>query len=82
MRSIKPIPKGGQIYNTYGNLPNSDLLRRYGYVIPGSKGDIVEITSEMVIETLSTLTKEEVERRVEVLDDEDMFEEYLLSGLD
>jgi N-lysine methyltransferase SETD6 len=32
MRSTRPIKKGEQIYNTYADPPNSDLLRRYGYV--------------------------------------------------
>ncbi|KIJ60009.1 hypothetical protein HYDPIDRAFT_117671 [Hydnomerulius pinastri MD-312] len=32
MVSTKPIKKGEQIFNTYGDPPNSDLLRRYGHV--------------------------------------------------
>jgi N-lysine methyltransferase SETD6 len=75
MRSIKPIAKNEQIYNTYGNLPNADLLRRYGYVIPGSRDDIVEISAETIIEVVSSCTEEEVNRRVDILDEEDMFEE-------
>jgi N-lysine methyltransferase SETD6 len=76
LRSIRAIPKGQQIYNTYGNLPNSDLLRRYGYVIAGSKDDIVEIPSEMIIETISSLAKGEVQRRIELLEEEEIFEAY------
>lgn len=75
MRSIKAISKSEQIYNTYGNLPDSDLLRRYGYVIPGAKNDIVEISSDLIIRALSTHPKQEVDRRIEVLDDEYMYEE-------
>jgi N-lysine methyltransferase SETD6 len=75
MRSIKPIAKNEQIYNTYGNLPNADLLRRYGYIIPGSRDDIVEISAETIIEVVSSCTEEEVNRRVDILDEEDMFEE-------
>jgi SET domain-containing protein 6 len=81
MRSIRAIPKGQQIYNTYGNLPNSDLLRRYGYVIPDSRDDIVEIPFEMIVETVSSLTKEEVERRIALLEEEEVFEEYSQSSL-
>jgi hypothetical protein len=76
MRAIKPIAKSEQIYNTYGNLPNSDLLRRYGYVLPDSKDNIVEISAEMILETISTLPLLEVERRIEILDAEDVFDEY------
>ena len=76
MRTIRPIAKDEQIYNTYGNLPNADLLRRYGYVIPGSRDDLVEITAEMMIEVVSVLGQDEVSQRVDVLDEEDLFEEY------
>ncbi|KAL3236587.1 ribosomal lysine N-methyltransferase RNJ42_01681 [Nakaseomyces bracarensis] len=32
MIAIKPITKGEQVYNTYGELSNAELLRRYGFV--------------------------------------------------
>lgn len=75
MRSIKPINKGDQIYNTYGNLPNHDLLRRYGYVLPGSKDDLVEISSDLILQCISKLSEEEVRRRLELLDDEEIYDE-------
>ena len=78
MRTIRPIIKGEQIYNTYGNLPNADLLRRYGYVIPGSRDDLVEITTEMIIATVCQLSQEEISQRVDIIDDEDLFEESSL----
>lgn len=44
IRAIKPIKKGDQIYNTYSDHPNSEILRRYGYTeIFGSKHDFGEI---------------------------------------
>lgn len=43
MRAIEKIEKGGIIWNTYGDPPSSDLLRRYGYVDLGNAADIVEI---------------------------------------
>lgn len=50
MRAIKDIPKGEQVYNTYGDLPNSDLLRRYGYVETGGNAfDVTEISTERVL---------------------------------
>ena len=55
MRAIKPIKKNEQIYNTYGNLPNSDLLRRYGYVLSDSRDNIVEISAEMIVSTITSL---------------------------
>lgn len=77
MRSIRPIIEGDQIYNTYGNLPNADLLRRYGYVIPGSKDDLVEISSEMIIQKISRHSEEELRRRIDTLMDEEVFDEYV-----
>ncbi|EJU04346.1 hypothetical protein DACRYDRAFT_114691 [Dacryopinax primogenitus] len=57
MMATKPIAKGEQIWNTYGDPPNSDLLRRYGYVdaltLPdgvGSPSDVVEINADTVVE--------------------------------
>lgn len=77
MRSIRPIIEGDQIYNTYGNLPNADLLRRYGYVISGSKDDLVEISSEMIIQKISRHSEEELRRRIDILMDEEVFDEYI-----
>ena len=47
-------------WNTYGDPPNSDLLRRYGHVdqVPLAKGglgnpaDIVEIRADLVVATV------------------------------
>jgi SET domain-containing protein 6 len=77
MRSIRPIVEGDQIYNTYGNLHNADLLRRYGYVIPGSRDDLVEISSEMIIQKVSRHSEEELRRRIDILMDEEIFDEYI-----
>jgi SET domain-containing protein 6 len=76
MRSIQPIARGEQIYNTYGDLPNADLLRRYGYVISGLRDDVVEVSAELIIKTISRHPETEVRRRIEILDEEDIFDEY------
>ncbi|KAG1767426.1 hypothetical protein EDD22DRAFT_875836 [Suillus occidentalis] len=59
MVTTKPIDAGEQIFNTYGDLPNSDLLRRYGHVdlVPcphlkgalGNPQDVVEIRADLVV---------------------------------
>ncbi|KAI5956444.1 RKM4 [Candida jiufengensis] len=47
--SIKDIKQGEQIYNTYSNHPNSEILRRYGYVEPeGSKFDFGDIPLSII----------------------------------
>jgi N-lysine methyltransferase SETD6 len=44
MRAIKPIKKGDELFNDYGELPRSDLLRRYGYVTDNyAPYDVVEL---------------------------------------
>lgn len=60
MITTKPIKKGEQIFNTYGNPPNSDLLRRYGHVdlVPtkdgkeGNPADVVELSASLVLEVV------------------------------
>lgn len=66
MRAIKNIAKGDQIYNTYSDHPNAELLRRYGYVeTSGSAHDFGEISLAAIVEyfsersSLSTDTLEE-----------------------
>ncbi|ODV82870.1 hypothetical protein CANARDRAFT_30510 [[Candida] arabinofermentans NRRL YB-2248] len=50
MLATKNIKKGEQIYNIYGELPNSEILRKYGYVeLPSSKHEFVDLP-------LSTIT--------------------------
>ncbi|KAK9318973.1 hypothetical protein V1517DRAFT_334035 [Lipomyces orientalis] len=81
MRAIKYIPKGGQVYNTYGDLPNADLLRRYGYVRYGkTKDDVVEIETQLVIDTASHgLTESHLKKRIDFMVevDEEQDEELL-----
>lgn len=49
MIAEKDIKKGEQIYNIYGELPNSEILRKYGYVeLPSSKFEFAEITLDDV----------------------------------
>ncbi|KAJ3564428.1 hypothetical protein NP233_g8304 [Leucocoprinus birnbaumii] len=62
MVSTKPIKSGEQIWNTYGDLPNAELLRRYGHVdilpLPsgesGNPGDVVEIKADLIVAVLSS----------------------------
>jgi SET domain-containing protein 6 len=50
MRTIKPIVKGEEIFNDYGQLPRSDLLRRYGYTTENyGPYDVVEISTQDVL---------------------------------
>jgi SET domain-containing protein 6 len=47
MKSMKPIARGEEIFNDYGPLPRSDLLRRYGYITENyAQYDVAEITTQ------------------------------------
>ncbi|KZP34420.1 SET domain-containing protein [Athelia psychrophila] len=77
MVTTKHIPAGEQIWNTYGDLANSDLLRRYGHVdmlpLPGggqgNPADVVEIRADLVISVLPVgpvgLTPDASKERIE-----------------
>lgn len=90
MRTIKPIAKGDEIFNDYGSLPRSDLLRRYGYITDQyAMFDVAEISTETIISgfgpngTLQVpgfqqrlqLSKEELQARIELAEREGIFEE-------
>lgn len=68
MMAIKTIKKGEEIFNDYGALPRSDLLRRYGYITSEyNQWDVVELRTEnlvtIVMQEIGVTTKD-VERRV------------------
>ncbi|QLL30824.1 hypothetical protein HG536_0A06390 [Torulaspora globosa] len=53
MCATKRISAGEQLYNIYGDHPNAELLRRYGYVEwGGSKFDFGELPMETVLKVL------------------------------
>lgn len=58
MITLKTIRNGEQIFNDFGQLPRSDLLRRYGYVTDKyRKWDVVEVNIEDVIRAASEFNK-------------------------
>ncbi|KAE9962716.1 hypothetical protein BLS_010104 [Venturia inaequalis] len=58
MKAIQPIPKGSEIFNDYGPLPRSDLLRRYGYITDNyTQYDVAEILLDMVVSTVKDVFK-------------------------
>lgn len=89
MRAIKPISRGEEIFNDYGQLPLSDLLRRYGYVTDNYAAyDVAEISTASIIlafqnalvldqfsKLWSPLQQKELERRLDLVKREDLYEE-------
>lgn len=90
MRAIRPIYKGDEIFNDYGQLPRSDLLRRYGYVTDNyAKYDVAELSTQSILsffhskeslqlskqEVLESLGDPEVNRRIELAHREGIYED-------
>ena len=71
MVALKPIQKGEQIFNDFGQLPRSDLLRRYGYVTDNYKQwDVVEVDIDSIAQAAgkqNPLDDNERETRVIIL---------------
>lgn len=68
MLTSKPIRKGQEIFNDYGQRPRSDLLRRYGYITDNArKWDVVELDLQTLVQAAcehNNLDEIEKERRV------------------
>ena len=62
------IKKGEEIFNDYGALPRSDLLRRYGYVTDRySLWDVVELETQKILNIAAQdggLTTTDMDKRV------------------
>ena len=67
MTALCAIRKGQEIFNDYGSLPRSDLLRRYGYITDEYKQfDVLEIETQKIVEVVAAeqkLSKEEMQER-------------------
>lgn len=51
MKTLHAVRAGEELFNDFGPLPRSDLLRRYGYVTDQyAKYDVVEISKELIRE--------------------------------
>ncbi|KAH7087597.1 hypothetical protein FB567DRAFT_442801 [Paraphoma chrysanthemicola] len=72
MKALKPIRAGEEIFNDYGPLPRSDLLRRYGYVTDNyAQYDVVEIPMDLV-EGLTRKAGVHAPERLEYLEEQEI----------
>lgn len=90
MVAVRPIKCGEQIWNTYGDPPNADLLRRYGHIditpleqsglFPyGNSSDDVEIPADLILDVrLSGTGEEQKTRKIEAWLSLDEPEEWVL----
>lgn len=77
--ATKDIKAGEQVYNIYGNHPNAEILRRYGYVEwNGSKYDFGEVTLDNILNTLSekyNTSREVLDKAVDILREDEKVQE-------
>lgn len=72
MKALKSIKAGEEIFNDYGPLPRSDLLRRYGYITDNyAQYDVVEVPMDVVTDTV-TAAGAWSEERLDYLDDQEV----------
>jgi len=72
------IARGEQILNTYGEPPNSDLLRRYGHVEEDNSADLVEIDLRDVARCAPEHSRADAERRCEWMLDMGLDESFAI----
>jgi SET domain-containing protein 6 len=79
MTSLRPIEAGEEVLNYYGPLPNSDLLRRYGYTSSKHEAhDVVELSWENVVAATKSqldVSDEDIQKAIARLDE--VYEEEL-----
>ncbi|KFA64236.1 hypothetical protein S40285_06765 [Stachybotrys chlorohalonatus IBT 40285] len=80
--ALRPIKAGEEILNYYGPHPNSELLRRYGYVTSKhTRYDVVEIPWEIVENALAQhlgLSKDALNKVRAKLDDDEFEDVFVL----
>lgn len=75
MKALKSIAAGEEIFNDYGPLPRSDLLRRYGYVTDNyAQFDVVEIPMDLVTDVLAANNIICGEDRLQYLDEQEVLD--------
>ena len=58
MKATRSIRSGDEIFNDYGPLPRSDLLRMYGYTTDHyAQYDVVELSSQAIYEVAEAIRK-------------------------
>ncbi|SCU93070.1 LADA_0G01178g1_1 [Lachancea dasiensis] len=84
MVAIEDIPSGSQVYNIYGEFPNSEILRRYGYVEwSGSKYDAAEIPLKTITSAAQTclgLSQEFTEKVLYLIEHDSEIKDEVLEG--
>lgn len=84
MRTTVAIPAGAELFNDYGALPRSDLLRRYGYITENyARHDVVEVSSGLLTTVAGrALDPEDRKKRIDFLLDEGVLDDAFDIGTD
>jgi SET domain-containing protein 6 len=78
MKTINAVKAGEELFNDYGPLPRSDVLRRYGYVTEHyAKYDVVELSLELVKEVAleNGLPQSDLDSRIVYLEEQGVLED-------
>ena len=60
MKATRCIAAGDEIFNDYGPLPRSDLLRMYGYITDNyAQYDVVELSSQAIYDVAEEIRKKD-----------------------
>ncbi|KAK5153270.1 hypothetical protein LTR04_006246 [Oleoguttula sp. CCFEE 6159] len=85
MRATKSIQAGEEVFNDYGPLPRSDLLRRYGYITPKyAQHDVVEISRSTIVDVVTAdhKLKKMVKDKLAYMAQKEVFEDGDEGGYD
>jgi len=84
MTSLRPIEAGEEVLNYYGPLPNSDLLRRYGYTSTKNRAhDIVELRWRNITEAVKAhvaVTDDEIRSALASFGEDDLEDSFVLEA--
>ncbi|SCU78519.1 LAFA_0A07008g1_1 [Lachancea sp. 'fantastica'] len=84
MVAVDDIIGGDQVYNIYGEFPNSELLRRYGYVEwAGSKYDCGEIPLCTVVQAMQAClgcSREIIDKILDLIQNRSEIRDEVLEG--
>lgn len=84
MRTTRPITANDELFNDYGPLPRSDLLRRYGYITPNyAQYDVAEVSADFITEIAGKiLDQDDKTERIDYLLDEGVLDDAFDIGTD
>src|SRR5579885_3520628 len=81
LNAERNIPKNSQIFSTYGELSNAELLQTYGFVEENNPHDYVMLPRKYVVESaqaFAELTDSETQQRLDFLKNVDLLYDHFI----